>query len=334
MKHKKRIGSVVTYLATGLMIAYLACSCDRSFVQTGRTSDVGARSAYVFGSVNTKKIDPSDSTIEVGVEVDTLATLNTARKFPARLDEDGTFRARVYGLRPTRTYYYRTYAKVSASLIQCGEILSFTAANAILPELNGYEAVDLALPSGLLWATHNVGANEVEEFGELYAWGEIYGISEGKKAYRSSDYKFSSGRYTVSKYCTKEDHGTVDGKTVLEPEDDVAHVKWGGDWRMPSEEEWQELNDYCTWEWTNVEDVSGYLVRGRNGNVIFLPAAGYRSNKGYIYPGTIGYYWANSLAEDESYYAEYLFFSDEKVEIFENYRYYGLAVRPVCSFGE
>ncbi len=334
MKHKKRISSIVAYLATGLMIAYLGASCSEkeSVVKTGKTDGVSARSAYVLGSVNLKEIRMIDS-VELGVEVDTLATLNTARKFPAKnLENDGSFCVRVYGLRPSRTYYYRAYAKMSPSLIHCGEIATFTAANALLPELNGYEAVDLSLPSGILWATHNLGAFNVEDYGDLYAWGETQGMNEGKKAFRASDYKFSSGRYTVSKYCTKEAHGTVDNKMTLDLEDDVAHVKWGGDWRMPSEEEWLELKEYCTWEWVNLEGVLGYSVRGRNGNVIFLPAAGYRSNKGYIYAGTIGYYWSNSLAEDESYYAKYLFFDEEKIVIFENYRYYGFPVRAVCPF--
>ena len=89
----------------------------------------------------------------------------------------------------------------------------------------GHEYVDLGFPSGLKWATCNVGANNPWEYGGYYAWGE----TEEKSNYDWSTYKWCNGsKDTMTKYCTDSSYGTVDNKTVLEPEDDVAHVKWGG----------------------------------------------------------------------------------------------------------
>ena len=90
---------------------------------------------------------------------------------------------------------------------------------------NGHEYVDLGLPSGTKWATCNVGASSPEDYGEYYAWGE----TETKSTYDWRTYKWCKGSNdTMTKYCTSSSSGTVDNKTVLDPEDDVAHVKWGG----------------------------------------------------------------------------------------------------------
>ena len=137
---------------------------------------------------------------------------------------------------------------------------------------NGYEYVELGLPSGIKWATCNIGATKPEEYGGYYAWGE----TEEKSYYDWDTYKWCNGTYnSLTKYCTDSGSGRVDNKTVLDPEDDVAHIKWGGSWRMPTRDEIKELNDNCTWQWTTLNGVNGYRVTGPNGNSIFLPAAGY-----------------------------------------------------------
>ena len=133
------------------------------------------------------------------------------------------------------------------------------------------EAIDLGLPSGTKWANMNVAASTPEEYGGYYAWGE----TEEKDNYSWSTYKWCRGSYdTQTKYCTDSSYGTVDNKTVLDPEDDVAHVKWGGTWRMPTLDEQKELLNKCTWNWTTQNGVNGYKGTGPNGNSIFLPAAG------------------------------------------------------------
>ena len=196
------------------------------------------------------------------------------------------------------------------------------------PASNGHEAVDLGLPSGLKWASCNVGATKPEEYGGYYAWGE----TEEKSDYSWSTYKYCYGTNdTMTKYCKSNRYGTVDNKTTLEPADDVATVKWGGAWRMPTTEEQQELINNCTWTWTTLNGVNGYRVTGPNGNSIFLPAAGYRCGAVVNYQGSGGYCWSSSLNSSYCCYACGLCFGSSSYDWYSGYyRYYGLTVRPVC----
>ena len=101
--------------------------------------------------------------------------------------------------------------------------------------------------------------------------------------------------------------GRVDGKTVLDLEDDAAYVNMGSEWRMPTHDELKELYNNCSWSWTTQNGVSGYKVTGPNSNNIFLPAAGYRDNSNLIYAGSYGYYWSSSLVESYPYDAYALY---------------------------
>ena len=195
------------------------------------------------------------------------------------------------------------------------------------PSTSPYEAVDLGL--SVKWATFNVGATKPEEFGGYYAWGE----TEEKENYSWSTYKWCNGSYdTMTKYCTNSNYGTVDNKTVLDPEDDVAHVKWGGDWRMPTKAEQDELRNNCTWAWATQNGVNGYKVTGPNGNSIFLPAAGYRGGTDVNLRGSYGSYWSGSLDCSNSDGACGLDFYDYGYD-WDCYgrRCYGLSVRPVLK---
>ena len=194
---------------------------------------------------------------------------------------------------------------------------------------NGHKYVDLGLPSGLKWATCNVGASSPEEYGGYYAWGE----TEGKSKYDWSTYKWCNGSATsMTKYCTSSSYGTVDNKTVLDPEDDVAHVKWGGSWRMPTKAEQDELRINCTWDWTTQNGVNGYRVTSKTtGNSIFLPAAGYRNGTVVVSRGSYGYYWSSSLDSHYSDDAYDLRFSSGSYDWNYYYRCYGHSVRPVSK---
>lgn len=207
------------------------------------------------------------------------------------------------------------------------EDLALIAKFAPLP-INGHEWVDLGLPSGLKWATCNVGATSPEEYGGYYAWGE----TEEKSDYSLSTYKWCNGSSrTMTKYCTDSYYGTVDNKTVLDPQDDVAHVKWGGTWRIPTLDEQKELLNKCTWTRTTQNGVNGYRVTGPNGNSIFLPAAGYRDGTGLDLSGMYGDYWSSSLSSNISYYAYYLYFDSGIHDWYNGYRYNGRPVRPVSK---
>ncbi|MBP3471151.1 MAG: hypothetical protein J6K41_02820 [Paraprevotella sp.] len=197
------------------------------------------------------------------------------------------------------------------------------------PDLNGHEAIDLGL--SVKWATCNVGANAPEEYGGYYAWGE----TEEKAYYDWSTYKYSNGSSsTLTKYCMDGYYGTVDNKTVLDPEDDVAHVKWGGSWRMPTSTEIRELRENCSWTWTTQNGVNGYVVTSKsNGNCIFLPAAGSRWYESVDNSGSIGYYWSASLSEYNSHNACNLYFDggSRLLDYNGNLRYHGFSVRPVTE---
>ena len=195
-------------------------------------------------------------------------------------------------------------------------------------EINGRRYVDLGLPSGLKWATCNVGASAPEDYGGYYAWDE----TEEKSNYDWSTYKWCKGSYdTLTKYCTDADYGKVDNKTVLDRADDVAHVKWGGTWRMPTKAEQDELCDNCTWTWTTQNGVTGYKVTGSNGNSIFLPAAGCRYGTEVSYRDSCGYYWSSSLDSNNSHWACSLGFASGRRGWGNGGRCGGRSVRPVCD---
>jgi len=192
------------------------------------------------------------------------------------------------------------------------------------------EYVNLGL--SVKWATCNIGATKPEEYGNFYAWGE----TETKSNYYWPTYKYCNGSNdTLTKYCVDSECGTVDNKTVLEPDDDVAHVKWGGIWRMPTDAEWTELRENCTWTWTTVKGVKGRLVtskkEGYTDKSIFLPAEGYRGDTRLDNVGPYGYYWSSSLNRDNNVNAWYVTFDSYNVDRDYDGRFYGQSVRPVTE---
>ena len=210
-----------------------------------------------------------------------------------------------------------------------------------IPDYNGHEYVDLGLPSGILWATCNVGANSPEDYGDYFAWGE----TEPKDYYYWDTYKWMtegmSSWFGVNKY-TFADGNTSgvwynsngefigDNKTILELSDDAAHANWGVDWRMPTKAEQDELCTECTWDWTTQNGVNGYKVTSKtNGNSIFLPAAGYRYDSDLDDAGYYGGYMSSSLSTYGLYYAYYLYFDSDGVGWSNSLRGYGHSVRPV-----
>jgi len=206
---------------------------------------------------------------------------------------------------------------------------------------NGHGYVDLGLPSGTKWATCNVGATKPEEYGNYYAWGE----TSPKTTYDWNTYKWATATWdatyefweleTLTKYNTDSDYGTVDNKTVLDLEDDAARANWGGAWRMPTDAEWTELRDNCTWTWT--DDYNGTGVAGRivtskiNSNSIFLPAAGCRDFDGLNDAGVYGCYWSSSLDTDNPDRAWVVYFDSDYVNNNSSIRDYGQSVRPVLG---
>ncbi|MBQ7946533.1 MAG: InlB B-repeat-containing protein, partial [Bacteroidales bacterium] len=194
---------------------------------------------------------------------------------------------------------------------------------------NGHDYVDLGLPSGIKWATCNVGATSPEGYGDYFAWGE----TSPKDNYSWSTYKYCNGsETTLTKYNTHSNYyGTIDNKTTLDLIDDAARANWGGSWRMPTKAEQDELQDNCIWTWTTQNGVNGYKVTSKtNGNSIFLPAAGNRNGTSVNNVGSVGHCWSGSLCESSPDSAYGLHFNSGLVGWNYNYRYYGRTVRAVC----
>lgn len=196
-------------------------------------------------------------------------------------------------------------------------------------------AIDLGLPSGLLWATVNVGATKETDYGDHFAWGE----TEPKNSYTWTNYKHCNGsETTLTKYNFDPSYGTVDNKTTLEPEDDAATVNWGKPWRMPTFYEMNELLYNTTYKYVSDYNGSGVAgmeftstVEGFTDQKIFLPAGGYRDGQSLNIP-MYGYYRTSSLFTTNPDYARYLMFYDSgyaSTSWRNHLRFYGFSVRAV-----
>ena len=233
---------------------------------------------------------------------------------------ENDYSCEIYNLNSNTVYYVRAFVHTSMGDVY-SDVFSFTT----LPEGSGQECghsyIDLGLPSGVKWATCNVGASFPEEYGDYFAWGG----TTTKAEYNSSN--CPTYGLSISELQTQ---GYIDGDGNLTPQYDAATVNWGGSWRMPTREEQQELIDDCTWTWTTQNGVNGYKVEGLNGNHVFLPAAGYRDGSSLYYAGSRGDYWSSTPC-DNYYYAYYLYFYSSDRYVSSNRRGYGRSVRPVLE---
>lgn len=202
-----------------------------------------------------------------------------------------------------------------------GQIIAWDTVHPIIPPPTS-DWVDLGLPSGLLWATHNVGATNPEDFGDYFAWGE----TQPKSEYSKYTYQYTGvwSIYKLTKYCDENygDHGYSDNLTILQPSDDAATANWGNGARTPTKEEWAELLAYTTHQFTT----TGLLFVGSNGNSIFLPKAGCIYNGNQILDNTI-FYWSSSLYTDNQWKA----WCYHSTHLKDWDRVDGMPVRPVRS---
>ena len=209
--------------------------------------------------------------------------------------------------------------------------------------------VDLGL--SVKWATYNVGASQPQEYGDYYAWGETV----TKNHYYWSTYQYNIGEYdeeklsSLTKYCPKSSfgyEGYTDTLSVLELSDDIAHIKWGKNWRIPTADEFQELLDNCTWKWTKLNGVKGFKVtskiEGHTDKSIFLPATGYKTGVKLFNSCPTVNYWTSSLwtrlpynslditfQYDEDNKTNDDIYDDNVIYIGYSGRYVGRPIRPV-----
>ena len=182
--------------------------------------------------------------------------------------------------------------------------------------------IDLNLPSGTLWSCCNVDTDHPKKqspinYGGYYAWGE----TETKATYVLNNYT----------HYDQSSHNYVNlSDEIAGTQYDVAHVKWGGSWVMPSRTQIIELLDNCTYEWTTLNGVKGAKFTSKtNGASIFLPATGYRNEDGLYVAGLNGVYWSSTLSSSSLAFSYgYYFSSDNTVESNSGLGF-GYAVRPV-----
>ena len=197
----------------------------------------------------------------------------------------------------------------------------------LCPDDHHPHAIDLGLPSGTKWCCCNVGASTSEGYGGYYAWGE----TSEKSVYNDVTYKYFNGQDTDGDGWIDENFSVVNiGSDIAGTSCDVARVRMGAPWRMPTIAQQQELMNNCSRQWTQQNGVNGLLVTGPNGGQIFLPAAGYRWNGELDDAGTIGDYWSSSLRPDGDYCAYDTGFNSYNWSWDYYGRYCGHSVRAVC----
>lgn len=279
---------------------------------------------------------------ECGIEYSTDSSFykdNTIRLKVNKNYSEDPYTITIEGVTQNQKYYYRAYY-ISQLKIYYGRVKNFTFTWDIAQNgsENGYQYVELGL--SVRWATYNVGATKPEEYGDYYAWGE----TETKTDYTWINYKFRANgdsykNVELNKYNTRSIYGIVDNKITLDPEDDVAHVKWGGGWRMPTYSELEELRNNCTWMWywsgnSQFNGVAGYKVtstqEGYTDRYIFLPAAGHCNGTSLLYVGSHGFYRLSSLYTEHPLTVYQLYFGDCYFRTDNGDRSTGQSVRPVC----
>ena len=196
---------------------------------------------------------------------------------------------------------------------------------------NGHEYVDLGL--SVKWAICNVGADYPEDYGNYFAWGEV----TTKHNYDWSTYKYCYKNHQyLTKYNFLSEFGSVDNKRILESSDDAATINWGGNWRMPTKKEFDELRKFCSWKWTKINGINGYLITSNKENYegvsIFLPAAGCRREYSHYYENDAGCYNSSTLGDGDTRHVYELYFYSSSISCKSGYvRYCGQTVRAVCK---
>ncbi|MCQ2154086.1 MAG: DUF1566 domain-containing protein [Bacteroidales bacterium] len=202
-------------------------------------------------------------------------------------------------------------------------------------------AVDLGL--SVYWATCNLDASKPEEYGGCYQWAGTEDVTSTSIYLDWNNCPYHSGleKEGWTKYIPSDKAGywsgggSPDNKTILDLEDDIARVKLGGKWRMPTDAEWEELADSCDWVWMEQNGVNGYKITGKKpgyaDKFIFLPAAGYRYFENLLNVGSICRYWSSSLSVDFPSKAYNVYFTSKNLFSYYSERYIGTPIRPVSD---
>ena len=275
-------------------------------VTTNDVTDVTTNSAVCGGNVIS---DGGSAVTTYGICWSTTPNPTIDNSYTQDGQGIGNFVSSITELLENTTYYVRAYA-INVNGTAYGEERSFTtlAGNTI----NGHEYVDLGLPSGLKWATHNVGAGTPDGYGEYFAWGETSVKTE----------------YTEDNSTTfGVDMSDISGNATY----DAARANWGSTWRIPTKTEMEELVNNCTWTWTTQNGVNGMSVVGINGNSIFLPAG-----TGFFFESSLeevggGFYWTSTPDEESNEHASCLIVDDSGADSDGGMRCLGMFIRPISE---
>ena len=299
---------------------------------TAAASDIHCKSATISGRLSVQSEDSFSKSAEVyySSSENTLAGLKSnGTKETLTLEEDGSFRETLSFLSPSTSYNFIVVAKVDDA-----EFVSAIGNFSTLTSPSG--SVDLGL--SVLWASCNLGSSKPSEYGGYYQWAGTKDVSDTSIDLYWSNCPYHTGsdeKTGWTKYNTNSSYGTKDNRTVLEPMDDAASVALGGKWRIPTDEEWTELFNNCSWTSTTIDGVKGYKVQskkpGYTDNWIFLPAAGFRKVDSLLEVGSYGNYWSSSLNTGYPDSAYYMHFISPYNGMSTGYRYYGQSVRPVSD---
>ena len=232
------------------------------------------------------------------------------RRSEAKVPDNGHVVASIDKLTPSQKYYYVACMMVKEKVVH-SEVKTFSTKTRLVPP----GAVEMGL--SVLWASVNIGAKFPEEFGDYYAWGE----TEIKSKYTIANYKWKQGKEN-SKYTF------AFMPMPLAHEDDVAYKVKGGEWRIPSKEEWVELREQCVWTWGEINGIPGYHIKSKkNGASIFLPAAGLKMGTKCIGEKEVGDYWMSDGTEGGYNFKKGLKYGELVGP--QEHRYVGMSVRPV-----
>jgi hypothetical protein len=288
-------------------------------ITTKDATNIGQTTATLNAAI---VVQNASKSFEIGFFYCTSGTPSASNKIgnPSKTITTSSYNNTPYadltGLTANKTYYFRAYVLYDGEYLY-GATKSFTTkSNATTGTLNGHGWVDLGLPDGTKWATCNVGASTPEGYGDYYAWGE----TTTKTTY--SDYNWVFDNVNIN-------------FDIAGTQYDVAHVKWGSTWKMPTLEQTKTLIENCTHVWTTQNGVKGMKFTGPNGNSIFLPAAGY--NFAHPIPGGImgvgdyGYYWLSSSSGGDLISVAFLLFNSSECYTAYQGGPMGRTIRPVTK---
>lgn len=286
-------------------------------IETTTATDVTYEEATVGGKVNGLKQLFDELTTFGFVYSDVVAVPNLdngSLQARGKMQPDDVFKATLGNLSEGTTYYYRAYIVINEQAYY-GNVLTFTTPT------KPAEAVDLGL--SVLWAKWNVGATSENQPGNLLGWGDATGNLTTFDVV-DDNYNWTSPLYG----------GPRPPANIASSSLDIAHVRWGGTWRMPTQTEMVELIDKCTWEWTFVEGTPGMLVTGPSGESIFLPAAGYRFGTSVTDDPSsgepeVGFYWTATHNTEQPHNAYRLAIGPGRYNWSSYARYAGHLIRPV-----